>query len=229
MKKSMAGIILFLAAAAGYAQGTDPLAFAKSIRWYGQDDLRIELAGAVIRVDPVFSPTGEKADIVLVTHPHSDHWAPAAVAKLAGPDTAVLTGFASDGHRRIKPGEEVEVKGIRIKAVPAYNLGSMNHPKAEDWCGFLISGGGLTVYVTGDTNRIPEMKSISCDIVLLPLGQIYTMSSVAEAEQAALDVKAKVAIPVHYGMYEGSDADADAFVSGLKAKSLSALRLPKAK
>lgn len=148
---------------------------------------------------------------------------------IAGPDTTVLTGFADPAYRRIQPGDEVLVKGIKIKAVPAYNLGSKNHPKSENWCGYLISAGGLAIYVTGDTNRIPEMKSIACDIVLIPLGQTYTMSSVSEAEQAVIDVKARVAVPVHYGMYEGKDADADAFVSDLAAKGITAFRLPKSK
>jgi len=229
MRKAITAILLFIAAAAAQAQASDPLSVARSIRWYGQNDLRIELAGKVIWIDPVFAPSGEKADIVLVTHSHSDHYAPAKIAKLAGPDTTVLTGFASADYRRIEPGAEATVKGVTIKAVSAYNIGSMNHPKAENWCGYLISAGGVSIYVTGDTNRIPEMKSIACDIILVPLGQIYTMSSVSEAEQAVIDVKATIAIPVHYGMYEGKDSDADAFVSDLTAKGVSAFRLPKSK
>jgi L-ascorbate metabolism protein UlaG (beta-lactamase superfamily) len=52
------------------------------------------------------------------------------------------------------------------------------------------------------------MKEYRCDIALVPLGQTYTMESVEDAAEAVRDVKAKVAIPIHYGMYEGTEADA---------------------
>ena len=62
------------------------------------------------------------------------------------------------------------------------------------------------------------MKSISCDVAFLPLGQTYTMGSVAEAAGAALDVKATFAVPIHYGMYEGTEADAGEFARLLQGK-----------
>lgn len=71
------------------------------------------------------------------------------------------------------------------------------------------------------------MSAIACDIAFLPLGQTYTMGSVDEAVRSALDVKAKIAVPFHYGLYEGTEKDADAFVSALTAKGVQALRLPK--
>jgi L-ascorbate metabolism protein UlaG (beta-lactamase superfamily) len=227
MKKNAAAFALIIAMAALNAQEGDPLAVAKGITWCGQNDLRILLAGKIIRVDPAYTTSTEKADIILITHSHQDHMAPNRIKKLRGPDTTVLAGFESFDYQRIEPGKETTVKGIKIKAVPAYNIGTANHMKAVGFCGFVISAGGVTIYVTGDTNRIPEMKSISCDIVLLPLGKIYTMGSLEEAEQAVLDVKAKIAIPVHYGMYEGTQADADAFVSDMKAKGIIAFRLPR--
>jgi L-ascorbate metabolism protein UlaG (beta-lactamase superfamily) len=62
------------------------------------------------------------------------------------------------------------------------------------------------------------MKDFSCDIAMLPLGQTYTMNSVKEAADAAIDVKAKIAIPIHYGLYEGKDEDAEEFKRLLKDK-----------
>lgn len=55
------------------------------------------------------------------------------------------------------------------------------------------------------------MKDIVCDIALLPLGQTYTMNSVEDAAEAAIDVKAKIAIPFHYGLYEGTEEDSVKF------------------
>ena len=74
------------------------------------------------------------------------------------------------------------------------------------------------VYDAGDTERVPEMKDIACDVAFLPLGQTYTMGSPAEAAQAALDVKARIAVPFHFGLYEGSEADAAEFARLLKGK-----------
>jgi L-ascorbate metabolism protein UlaG (beta-lactamase superfamily) len=69
------------------------------------------------------------------------------------------------------------------------------------------------------------MASISCDVAFLPLGQTYTMGSVVEAADAALDVKAKIAVPVHFGMYEGTEADVTLFARLLRGK-VEVVRLP---
>jgi L-ascorbate metabolism protein UlaG (beta-lactamase superfamily) len=84
--------------------------------------------------------------------------------------------------------------------------------------GYIVEIDGVKVYHAGDTERIPEMKNIDCDIALLPLGQTYTMNSVEEAAEAALDTGAEVAIPIHYGMYEGTKEDAEKFKELLDGK-----------
>ena len=55
------------------------------------------------------------------------------------------------------------------------------------------------------------MKDFTCDIALLSLGQTYTFNTVEDAAQAAKDVKAKLAIPMHFGLYEGTEANAVTF------------------
>jgi L-ascorbate metabolism protein UlaG (beta-lactamase superfamily) len=111
------------------------------------------------------------------------------------------------------------VGNIQIEAVPAYNIVKTNyHPKEKKYVGYIITVEGVRIYHAGDTERIPEMKEFTCDIVLLPLGQTYTMNTVEEAAEAALDVKAKFAIPIHYGMYEGKMEDAIKFAELLKDK-----------
>ena len=62
------------------------------------------------------------------------------------------------------------------------------------------------------------MKKVECDIVMLPLGQVYTMNSVEEAAEAAMDTGAEIAIPIHYGMYEGTAKDAAEFKTMLEGK-----------
>jgi L-ascorbate metabolism protein UlaG (beta-lactamase superfamily) len=200
----------------------------RKIGWYGQSSLRIELGGKLIWIDPVGVSATEKADIILLTHSHGDHFSKPDIQKLSGPGTIVLAAFDGAGMTRIRPGDVQQFDALGIEAVPAYNVvKTRNHPKSAQWCGFILSAEGVRIYDAGDTERIPEMKDITCDIAFLPLGQTYTMNSVDEAVQAALDVKAKIAIPFHYGLYEGTEKDADAFVAALTAKGFQSLRLEK--
>lgn len=92
------------------------------------------------------------------------------------------------------------------------------HPKKNKWVGYILTIEDNNVYHAGDTERIPEMKDIVCDIALLPLGQTYTMNSVEDAAEAAIDVKAKIAIPFHYGLYKGTEEDSVKFRKLLKDK-----------
>jgi L-ascorbate metabolism protein UlaG (beta-lactamase superfamily) len=62
------------------------------------------------------------------------------------------------------------------------------------------------------------MKSFKADIALVPLGQTYTMGSVQEAADSVLDSGASIAIPIHYGMYEGTRSDAEAFAKLLSGR-----------
>ena len=198
----------------------------RRISWYGQSSLRIELGGKLIWIDPVGVSVTERADIILVTHGHGDHYSAADIKRLSGPSTQVLVGFDGSSFARIKPGDVKKIDALAIEAVPSYNLVKTQfHPKSALYCGFVLSAEGVRIYDAGDTERIPEMKGISCDIAFLPLGQTYTMNSVDEAVQSALDVKAKIAVPFHYGRYEGRAVDADDFVAALAAKGVKAQRL----
>jgi L-ascorbate metabolism protein UlaG (beta-lactamase superfamily) len=74
---------------------------------------------------------------------------------------------------------------------------------------------GTRVYFAGDTDFIPEMKSIQCDVALLPVSGTYVMT-VEEAVQAAAAINPKIAVPMHYGTIVGSSADATRFQSLVK-------------
>jgi L-ascorbate metabolism protein UlaG (beta-lactamase superfamily) len=230
MKKALIAIMALAAGFSAALFALTPDEALKRLSWYGQGSLRIELGGKIVWIDPVGVRVPEKADLILITHDHQDHYSAADVERLSGPATRVFAGFDAPGATRIKPGESIKLGELEIEAVPAYNIVKKSaHPKSALYCGFVLSAEGVRVYDAGDTERIPEMKAISCDIVLVPLGQTYTMNSVDEAVQSALDVKAVIAIPIHYGLYEGTEGDADAFVAALKAKGVAALRLPKKK
>ncbi len=227
MKRFIALFFLVAIAAAG-ASAMSAAEAAQGILWYGQSSLRMVLDGKVVWIDPVNVSVAEQADLILVTHSHGDHYSAADIKKLSGPSTAVLVGFDAEGLSRIKPGDKKTFGNLVVEAVPAYNIvKAQNHPKASQFCGFVLSAQGVRIYVAGDTERIPEMKSIVCDVAILPLGQTYTMGSVGEAVQAALDVKAKVALPYHYGLYEGTQADADKFVADLGAAGVQSFQMKK--
>jgi len=98
--------------------------------------------------------------------------------------------------RALRPGEQTVVEGVEIETVPAYNIGKSYHPKEAENLGFIVVVDGERIYFAGDTDRIPEMTDIRCDIALLPIGGTYTMDA-NEAVQAAADIGPKVAVPMH--------------------------------
>lgn len=191
----------------------------RNIHWIQQSCFRIDGQRRTIYTDPLSITKTDVADIILVSHAHGDHFSPADIDKLVGPNTVLIApadcNYTGTVHRVVlKPGEAYIAKGIKIKAVPAYNITKTDfHPKSNNWVGYVITMNGVTLYHAGDTERIPEMKNIDCDIAMLPLGQTYTMNTVADAAESAKDVKAQVAIPMHFGLYEGTEADAQTFKS----------------
>jgi len=199
---------------------------AAAITWLGQSALRIDTGAGILYVDPYKLPSGhaEKADIILITHSHGDHFSPGDIAKLLKPETVLAAPFPVNikglqNFIHIKPGASAEAGGLRVEAVPAYNVVKANfHPKASGFVGYVFAAAGVRIYVAGDTERIPEMKDIRCDIAILPMGQTYTMSGPEEAALAALDTGARIAIPYHYGTGEGKDKDAEDFQKALEGK-----------
>jgi L-ascorbate metabolism protein UlaG (beta-lactamase superfamily) len=195
------------------------------IHWIQQSCFKIDAPKCKIYTDPLSITKTDVASLILVTHAHGDHFSTDDIDKLTGPHTIVIApadcNYTGSAKRIVlKPGEAFNFgKGVKIKAIPAYNISKTAfHPQSNNWVGYLITINGVSIYHAGDTERIPEMKGINCDIAMLPLGQTYTMNSVADAVESAKDVKAQVAIPMHYGLYEGTEADAQSFKEILKGK-----------
>ncbi len=193
----------------------------KKIHWLGHDGFRID-ASKTVYVDPFQIAGGPAADIILITHEHYDHCSAEDVAKISGKETVIVTEKKSAQKlsgdvRTVAPGESVAVKGVRIEAVPSYNIDKTFHPKENRWLGFLVEIDGVRIYHAGDTDFIPEMKDIQADIALLPVSGTYVMTA-EEAVQAALAIGPKIAVPMHYGAIVGDDSDAETFASALKGK-----------
>jgi L-ascorbate metabolism protein UlaG (beta-lactamase superfamily) len=168
--------------------------------------------------------TSEKADLILITHNHADHCSSEKIQKLRRDDTTVIAPKSCVSKiggkvKTLQPGEEVEVNTMRVKAVEAYNYkrfkspGKPWHPKGYG-VGYLLTVDGKTFYHAGDTDFIPEMKQLrNVDIALLPTGDKYTMDN-AEAAEATLAIKPKIAMPMHMW-----DTDPQKFKKKVEAKS----------
>jgi L-ascorbate metabolism protein UlaG (beta-lactamase superfamily) len=195
------------------------------LTWLGHDGFRIQ-NGHVIYIDPFqIQGGGPKADIVLISHEHFDHCSVEDLKKVVGPSTTIVAHSQSKPElskvhakeiRIVKPGEKLNVGGIAIESVPAYNLnkfrepGKVFHPKEDGKVGWVVTVNGVRVYHAGDTDHIPEMKSIRTDIALLPVSGTYVMTA-QEAAEAAVSINPKVVIPMHFGAIVGSKSDAEAF------------------
>lgn len=191
------------------------------IHWLGHDTFKIT-GEKIIYTDPFKIKKNDGADIILITHEHYDHCSPDDVKKIQKQDTVIVTppdcaGKLKGDVRTVKPGDRLTVQGIEIEAVPSYNTNKQFHTKERNWVGYIFTVNGQKIYLAGDTDYIPEMKTFSADIALLPVSGTYVMTA-EEAVKAALDIKPKVAIPMHYDSIVGSVKDAQRFAKGLKGK-----------
>lgn len=193
--------------------------------WLGHDGFRIE-NGKVVYIDPFkIEAGGPKADIVLVSHEHSDHCSPADLRKVITPATVIVAHSQSKNElsklnvkeiRIMKPGDKINVGDVAIEAVPAYNVnkyrepGRVFHPEEDGKLGYVVTIKGVRIYHAGDTDHIPEMKNIQTDIALLPVSGTYVMTA-HEAAEAAATINLQIAIPMHYGAIVGGRIDAETF------------------
>lgn len=222
MKKTIISIFcLLILIPALKAWGKEEMKMVKNIHWLGHDTFRI-IGDKVIYTDPFKIKKKDKADVILITHEHYDHCSPDDIKKIQGPDTVIVTTpdcakKLSGDIRTVKPGDKINVSGIEVEAVPAYNTNKQFHTRDKNWVGYIFTVKGERIYIAGDTDRIPEMKNLKVDIALLPVSGTYVMTA-EEAIEAALDIKPKVAIPMHYGSIVGEAKDASRFAEGLKGK-----------
>lgn len=192
--------------------------------------MQINYNGIEIEVDPIgmwLKPetdyaTFPKANIILVTHEHKDHFDRAAIHEIRTPATSIYVNQAVYGHFRnglvMQNGETRKYAAdITIEAVPAYNTTPGReefHPKGRD-NGYVLTLDGLRIYIAGDTEDIPEMADLKdIDIAFLPCNQPYTMTP-DQLLRAARMIRPRVLFPYHFGQ-----TDVSGIPSQLQADSI---------
>jgi L-ascorbate metabolism protein UlaG (beta-lactamase superfamily) len=198
---------------AGFETDTLPTSAGElTITFLGHASLQLAFGGKQIAIDPFGKvadySTLPKADLILATHDHFDHLDSQALAAVRTPETQLVYNEACarqiPGGIVLHNGESKEVAGIRIEAVPAYNLvhkrenGEPFHPKGAG-NGYVLTFGDLRVYIAGDTENTPEMKSLKdIDAAFLPMNLPYTMTPEMVAD-AAKAFRPRILYPYHFG------------------------------
>lgn len=186
-----------------------------------QDDLTISIlghaslmmshGGKVVYIDP-FSQIADyakmpKADLILITHEHMDHLDLKAVDSIKKSQTKIIgtqeVTKKLPGVIIMKNGDTLDVEGLKIEAVPAYNLVHMRepglpfHPRGVG-NGYVVTFADKRVYIAGDTENTPEMKKLpAIDVAFLPMNLPYTMTPEMVAD-AARAFRPKILYPYHY-------------------------------
>ncbi|MBQ6244625.1 MAG: MBL fold metallo-hydrolase [Bacteroidales bacterium] len=211
-----------------------------SISMIHHASLAIDYKGYQIQVDPV-GKMGQteldytvfpKADCILITHEHGDHYNPDTIEMLSKDGTRVILNPATQEKfgkgEAVSNGQKLQVGPFGLAAVPAYNNteGHLQlHPKGRD-NGYILDFDGLKVYISGDTEDIEEMAGYGpVDVAFLSANQPYTMTP-EQCVRAALVLKPKVLIPYHLSntdMQSIKDA-LDAQGSGIDVRLFEELR-----
>ncbi|MFP4490229.1 MAG: MBL fold metallo-hydrolase [Spirochaetaceae bacterium] len=154
-------------------------------------------------------------DLVLISHTHYDHFSLEDIrsvlkedGEVAGSEDAVQELSFGKG---LKPGESLEIGGIKVTGIAAYNVEKEFHPKENGWLGFVVELDGARIYYAGDTDAAEEMKGLSdIDLALIPVGGNFTFGP-EDAAEAVKGFSPKKALPYHWGDVVGNRKDAQKF------------------
>ena len=207
------------------------------ITFIGHASLMFEFGKLIIHVDPVgmYADYSKlpKADLILITHQHPDHLDSKAIELIKKKDTKLFCNEASlptaVGGSVLKNGDTTSFDGIKISAVPAYNIvnkrenGEAFHPKGMG-NGYVLTFANVKVYIAGDTENIPEMKNLkNIDIAFLPMNLPYTMTPAMVADAVKM-FNPKILYPYHTG-----NTDVNELVKLLKDKKNCEVRIRRMK
>lgn len=163
------------------------------------------------------------ADLILITHDHFDHFSLEDIERVRKKDTVIVTPASAakkagelgfDTVLTAAPGDSFTAAGLSVLAVAAYNTNKPNHPKSNNWVGYVVTMNGARYYVAGDTDDTPEARAVACDLALVPIGGTYTTTA-KEAAEMVNAIHPAAAVPTHYAAIVGSKEDAKKFAAAL--------------
>lgn len=195
--------------------------------------------GFTVYVDPWSEPFSqeelngmEKADVIVSTHDHFDHFDVKAIQALKKRDTVLICSRESEEdvpqdieYKIIEPNRTVKAHKLRVRGVPAYNVDKFRsedepfHP--EGFCvGVLFELDGIKFYHASDTDPIDEMESLpdDIDVAFLPVGGTYTMDQ-DEAIEAIKKIQPEKVVPIHYGFIDETTADTARFEEDVRSQT----------
>jgi L-ascorbate metabolism protein UlaG (beta-lactamase superfamily) len=187
--------------------------------WFRQSAYLWRGDGINVYIDP-WGVTGDPpADVVFITHAHFDHYNPDDLPKVVREGSTKIVAphdvaaELSGDVTPVAPGDSLEVGGIKVQAVPAYNTVEDrldHHPQEANWVGYILELGGTTYYHAGDTDHLAELDGVRADVSFVPIGGTYTMD-VVEASELVKAQSPKLAVPMHYGFVVGAPSEAERF------------------
>ncbi len=202
----------------------------------GHASIRLQTRSKTVYIDPWSEVIEDfqKADIIVSTHDHFDHFDLEAIEKLRKEDTLLLCTKQSENdvpedldYKIIQPGKNVEAEDIVFKGVEAYNVDKFReedmpfHPKG--FCvGVVFDLDGLKIYYASDTDPVPEMEQLKQEdigLAFIPIGGKYTMDQ-EEALEAVEMIDPDKVVPMHYGVVEGTEADPEKFKESVEKEVL---------
>jgi L-ascorbate metabolism protein UlaG (beta-lactamase superfamily) len=193
------------------------------VHWLGHDSFVLKGSKTVI-IDPFKARGDYKADLLLISHEHFDHLSEDDIRRFVDASTTIvapsicekpLKAFTQE-KKFVAPGTKIEVKGVSLETVPAYNLnkfrepGRVFHPKVDGRVGYVVTLDGGRFYHSGDSDATPEMRSLDVDVAFLPVSGTYVMTA-EEASEVAKAMKVDTVVPMHFGAVVGGRADAERF------------------
>lgn len=231
-------VMPFMARADGHSADSFPTANG-AVEIYPIDHASFVMStpGGVIYVDPVGDAASyvdfPEADLILITHEHGDHFNQDTLDVLVADNTILITNpnvYAAlpaamqAKATQIANGEDVNFGDVAVEAIPAYNTteGRLNfHPQGRD-NGYLVTVDGCRVYISGDTEDVPEMRALrNIDIAFVCMNLPFTMDANAAAD-AVNEIKPGAVYPYHYRGRDNGTQDPMAFAElladGIKAK-----------
>ncbi|UCC26413.1 MAG: MBL fold metallo-hydrolase [Gemmatimonadales bacterium] len=182
--------------------GSMDMQLLEGLSWFRGSSVRIRRAGLEVHVDPRGVPDTGTADYILLTHPHYDNFSEDDIHRLRTPDTVVIAPVGmkkqlGDVDHFLRPGDMLQLRGLDVLALPAYNEDRHFHPAESGWLGYVFTVGGVTYYHAGDTDPIEAISAVRCNVAFLPVDERYTMGPSGAAE-AARACSADVVVPIHW-------------------------------